>query len=296
MFLKDSYHMNVTSADSLMLLPEGAIVVVSLPLGLLLDKYNPKLSLKLNLLGFSCLLLPFSYLLLCVGCDGQVVTISPLISMGILGLGYALSNSIFWATITFAIGSQEHLGIASGLICSCMNVLPTLIPPLTTRFISVDDGESYLLVLAATGVLASITAFLSAYYTVEESSSDSSSTSIDSGNLTSKSNHNSSISRSGSGESDRALANKSNKSRQGDLDDDCDDIEDDEDDDDGIELTQKEASIMLKLTNMIEGSTIGGGDNKPGGNRSNSNSNSNRSNKIRSELSYVKVNSSDEFD
>jgi hypothetical protein len=234
-YLQDYYDMDVTSADSLMLLPEGAIVLVSLPLGMVLDKLKPSLPFKLQLLSVSCLFLPISYFLLCIGCSTEF-PISPVFSMCLLGIGYAFSNSTFWAIITLCIGDQKHLGIASGLVCSSMNLLPTLIPPLVARFIGPSDGKSYLALLSLVGLLAFAAALMASFCPDNDMNSDSNSHSNSNDNI----------------EADAGLRG----SVGGGLEDsetnvDIDGNSDNSDDD--IELSVTESRLMSKLASMIEG-------------------------------------------
>jgi hypothetical protein len=60
--LQDMYGMNVQDADILILIPEGITVVMSIPLGVWLEKSEAKLHHKLFYLANSCFALLLSYL------------------------------------------------------------------------------------------------------------------------------------------------------------------------------------------------------------------------------------------
>eukprot|EP01034_Spumella_vulgaris_P025598 gene25598-32070_t len=125
-FIQINYGMSVGRADALMLLPEGVIVVVSPLSGYLMDTYRLSLRTKLSLLALACVSLAVCYLLLAFG-YGSVATVPPLLTMSLLGLSYAFSNSLLWTAIVLVI-PDRHLASASGVVASAMNVLPSVVP------------------------------------------------------------------------------------------------------------------------------------------------------------------------
>lgn len=155
-FLQDYYDMSVGRADTLVLLPEGAIVVIALPLGILLDRLNLSTRTKLRLLAASVLILPLSYLLLLAGASlSSHRELFGITIMVLLGLGYGTSNCLN-STVFIEVVDKEYLGAASGLLASVMNILPTVVPPLVAYSVGRGEGEGsrYLQVLALIGILS----------------------------------------------------------------------------------------------------------------------------------------------
>lgn len=159
-FLQNYYGLSVTLADTLMLVPEGAIVFLSLPVGFIVDYFHWSMRTKLKVLSYSIFMLPVSYCLLVMGSLPQF-TIAPIISVSVLGLGYGLSNSLFWSSITGVVEDPSHLSAASGLVASMLNILPAVIPPLVEYSIGSDNGRGYLTLLSIVGTLGSISALCS---------------------------------------------------------------------------------------------------------------------------------------
>ena len=75
-YLQDRYLLSITAADSLILLPEGMIVLVALPLGIWLDKQKIDISRKMVYLATACAALCVSYLLLAFSLVPPIVMIS----------------------------------------------------------------------------------------------------------------------------------------------------------------------------------------------------------------------------
>lgn len=179
-FFQVNYSLTVQQADFLMLMPEGAMVVVSPCLGLVLDWLCLPLKYKLCLLGAACLGMTCAFCMLAFGysllgpVEGDVlVHLNPLYAMVILGSSYACANSLTWDTIVHIVPHPDQLAPASGLCASAVNILPSLIPYLiiylTTQEAArgaaeqegrlVSESNVGMLVLAATAVVAGAFAF-----------------------------------------------------------------------------------------------------------------------------------------
>ena len=179
-FLQDCYSLTVGQADGLMLLPEGMIALVSVPIGMLLDSYNCATKLRLQLLAASCLLLPLSYSMLALGyrisiqedaADSQVrsssqTLISPYLTMFCIGTAYAVSNSLYWSTIMDVLPKGRYFSSANGLIASCLNILPSVVPTILVLAASVLSTQEDILrslpmfVLSFIGICAAGFSFL----------------------------------------------------------------------------------------------------------------------------------------
>ena len=183
-FFQINYGLHVQQADFLMLMPEGAMVIISPLLGLVLDWLQLPLKYKLVLLGAACFGMTIAFCMLSFGykllseVEGDVeVLLNPLYAMLILGSSYACANSLTWDTIVHIVPHPEELAPASGLCASAVNILPSIIPylivVLARRQAAMDaaqtkhnlptglvsEGNIGLLVLAATAVIAGLFAF-----------------------------------------------------------------------------------------------------------------------------------------
>lgn len=143
-FLQLNYNMTVGTADTYMMLPEGAMVVVSPLFGIYLDRTSHSLPAKINFLALTCIGLGLSYVLLSVGYffieDGpNTVWIPPLFSMTLLGVSYGLSNSTMWSCLIFVVIKDSHLLSVSSLMSCALNLLPAVMP----MFIVLVDGVDY---------------------------------------------------------------------------------------------------------------------------------------------------------
>jgi hypothetical protein len=74
-YLQDRYLLSISEADSLILLPEGMIVLVALPLGIWLDKQQIDTSKKMVYLASACAALCLSYSLLAFSIVPPIVMI-----------------------------------------------------------------------------------------------------------------------------------------------------------------------------------------------------------------------------
>ena len=189
-FLQDHYSLSVSRADALMLFPEGMIAIVSVPIGYLLDLSKCNTRSRLKLLTISCLFLPISYTMLAYGFYSTLISptsasaektvegpqmlhtfISPLLTMCTIGFAYAVSNSLYWSTVMDILPKGDHFSAANGLIASCLNVLPSFVPPFLIFAASFynEGGRSDELallplhVLSALGCCASLFSFLATF-------------------------------------------------------------------------------------------------------------------------------------
>lgn len=159
-FLQDHYSLAVGRADALMLFPEGMIAIVSVPIGYLLDLSKCNTKSRLKLLSVACLFLPISYTMLAYGFYSTSesptsssatdsmrgprtlhTSIPPLITMGAIGLAYAVSNSLYWSSVMDILPKGDHFSAANGLIASCLNVLPSFVPPFLIFAASFNKGD-----------------------------------------------------------------------------------------------------------------------------------------------------------
>jgi hypothetical protein len=171
-YLQESYGLSVQSAGALILIPEGSIIVLSFPLGYLLDNYLKSPHARLAWLGFSTLLLPLGYLLLMLGSgDGSS---SPLLSMLTLGFGYGISNCMYWTSLMQLV-PEDLIGPASGLIASSLNVMPALVPLVTAVPVSfASPGGWNLIVLCVLGCLSTLCSLAASYRSFQASAASSS--------------------------------------------------------------------------------------------------------------------------
>lgn len=165
-FLQESYHLSMETADALLLIPEGSIIFLSFPMGYVLDNYLSSVSVKLSALGASIVLIPIAYWLLLLGTLPEdtpydVVSAPPITAMLVLGLGYGISNCMFW-TALIQIVPEEFLGPASGLLASSLNVMPSVVPVISAIQVDMRYGFWNLIVLSVVGLLGAGSAFMAA--------------------------------------------------------------------------------------------------------------------------------------
>ena len=160
-FLQESYGQTVSHADAMLLIPEGSIILLSFPLGYILDNHLTAASPRLLVLGLSTLLLPIGYVMLLTGpaspdWEGEIDTSppSPILAVLLLGLGYGISNCMYW-TCLMQLVPEELIGPASGLIASSLNVMPALVPVLASMEVPfASSGVWNLLILSVLGVIS----------------------------------------------------------------------------------------------------------------------------------------------
>lgn len=175
-YLQIYYNMSVIPADTLLLFPEGMIVIVSIPLGICLDRFQLSAPLRIQFLSLSILSLTISYLMLIYGTkilqldvnseelkqDENVSIISPIYPMVLLGFGYAISNCLL-SNVFVDVVQSDYIISGSALLACGMNFFPSIIPPFVTLISKDGDGKKYLLVLALVAVLSSVSLLISSF-------------------------------------------------------------------------------------------------------------------------------------
>jgi hypothetical protein len=162
-YLQEYYGLSVQSADALILIPEGSIILLSFPMGYLLDNYLTSAPTRLLCLCISTALLPLGYALLMAsgrepndesGEHEHADPASPLLAMLVLGVGYGISNCMFWTSFMQVI-PENLIGPGSGLIASLLNVLPAIVPVVASRSVSIaSPGNWNLFILSVLGVMS----------------------------------------------------------------------------------------------------------------------------------------------
>lgn len=165
-YLQEFYGLSVQSAGGLILIPEGSIIILSFPLGYLLDNHIKSANIRLICLGFSTILLPIGYVLLMIGwksSESSFISTSPIPAMLILGLGYGVSNCMYWTSL-MQIVPEDLIGPASGLIASSLNVMPALVPVIASYSISnLSNGDWNLIILSILGVFSTLCSLTASY-------------------------------------------------------------------------------------------------------------------------------------
>lgn len=168
-YLQEFYGLSVQNAGALILIPEGSIILLSFPLGYLLDNWIKSSYVRLALLGASTLLLPIGYILLMTGWKSS--SSSPLLSMLTLGFGYGISNCMYWTSLMQII-PEDLIGPGSGFIASSLNVMPAIVPIVSALPVSfASPGDWNLIVLCCLGCSSTLFS-LAASYRVFLSSSE----------------------------------------------------------------------------------------------------------------------------
>lgn len=171
----------MTVADALLLIPEGSIILLSLPLGYINDKYLKSASVKLRVLSVSILLIPISYIIMMQYASNKMneslfvsyestSSIAVIFAMVLLGFGYGISNCMFW-TILIEVVPGELIGPASGLLASGLNVLPSLVPFIVMTFFTHRSDHWTMILLSLVGFTSSMLALYDSHVTTLDSSS-----------------------------------------------------------------------------------------------------------------------------
>jgi MFS family permease len=171
-YLQNALHLSVSKADSYMLIPELVMVFFSSLLGIIMDKYPLTARTRMIGLTVSTTILALAYIII-ITCSspGSCVSVSPVVSMLVLGCGFTLSHGLIWFSMNIMIPAK-HFEVCSGLVCSSINVFPTLIPPLVVYvsqhlFGVVDEAQRLTVcmwVLCATAFSASLCAFVASIH------------------------------------------------------------------------------------------------------------------------------------
>lgn len=184
--------LSVRNADLLMLLPEGFIAIVAVPLGLMLDAFKCTTKKRLLMLTAACLLLPLSYMMLAFGfyVDNSIsknvgnlgapeyidiqsnrkTLIPPSFTMCAVGLAYSISNCLYWSTVIYIFPEGKYLAAANGLLAGSMNILPSVVSPFLVFISSFNNTESNIILLfplyllSGLGICSSIFAFIASLH------------------------------------------------------------------------------------------------------------------------------------
>jgi MFS family permease len=160
-YLQEFYGLSVQNAGALILIPEGSIILLSFPLGFLLDNWIKSPHVRLALLGVSTFLLPVGYVLLMTGWNSS--SPSPLGSMLTLGFGYGISNCMYWTSLMQII-PEDLIGPGSGLIASSLNVMPAVVPIVAALPVSfASPGDWNLIVLSCLGCMSTLCSLAASY-------------------------------------------------------------------------------------------------------------------------------------
>lgn len=160
-YLQEYYGLSVQNAGALILIPEGSIILLSFPLGYMLDNCIKSAHVRLTWLGISTFLLPVGYVLLML--EWRSPNPSPLISMLTLGFGYGISNCMYW-TCLMQVVPEDLIGPASGLIASSLNVMPAIVPIIPVIPVSFSSsGDWNLIVLSILGCLSTACSLSAAF-------------------------------------------------------------------------------------------------------------------------------------
>jgi hypothetical protein len=179
-FLQEYYGLSVLQADSLLLIPEGSIILLSIPLGYINDRYLKSASTKLYVLSMSIIVLPISYLIMIHYANkfnyvNESILVAnerfylALIPMILLGFGYGVSNCMFW-TILIEVVPGELIGPASGLLASGLNVLPSLVPFIVVVFFSRRGDMATMVLLTIVGSISATFALVAGYFSSQGNS------------------------------------------------------------------------------------------------------------------------------
>lgn len=119
--LQQHFNMSISTADAVMLIPEGSILVLALPVGLLVDRCKLNARQILGLASLSTCLIGVSFLLL------AWAPIPAVAGCVLLGSCYAISQSLGWVILAY-ITPPEIINLCSGFVGSAINVVPALLP------------------------------------------------------------------------------------------------------------------------------------------------------------------------
>mmetsp|Transcript_13678 Transcript_13678/g.44998 ORF Transcript_13678/g.44998 Transcript_13678/m.44998 type:complete len:454 (-) Transcript_13678:91-1452(-) len=159
--LQNAYGLELEVADRLMALPEGCIMLLSTPVGVLCDRFEVSFARKLQAMGVAALGLAVSLLNLALR------LLPPVFNVALLGSSYAICNVLIWGCFPEACPRGQE-GLGSGLLASGMNCGAAFVPVLLALVRARAPEEAQLLVLAAFAALAAATAAVAAASTGAE--------------------------------------------------------------------------------------------------------------------------------
>ena len=127
--LQSRFGIDLATADAMIQLPEGSILVVGPLIGVLSDRW--RLGVRALLLSGACSLALIPAALLSLAWlplpDGTVLPV-----MVALGLGYAAAQNLLWTALP-AMLPRSVLMIGAGVMACSLNLLPALLPVVAFR-------------------------------------------------------------------------------------------------------------------------------------------------------------------
>eukprot|EP00933_Yihiella_yeosuensis_P042716 TRINITY_DN37381_c0_g1_i1.p1 TRINITY_DN37381_c0_g1~~TRINITY_DN37381_c0_g1_i1.p1 ORF type:complete len:423 (-),score=57.76 TRINITY_DN37381_c0_g1_i1:26-1294(-) len=146
-YLQENFDESLNSADRLMMLPEGMIAILSPIVGLYVDRGKWSLEKRLRGLALSLICFPVSFALL------LVLQVPDLLSVVLLGSGWAFSNCLFWSSSAMVM--PEHLlSIGCGVIGTALNLGAATLPAIMGQM---TDQHALCLLISVT-VMSSFSA------------------------------------------------------------------------------------------------------------------------------------------
>mmetsp|Transcript_15956 Transcript_15956/g.48400 ORF Transcript_15956/g.48400 Transcript_15956/m.48400 type:complete len:296 (-) Transcript_15956:64-951(-) len=148
--LQERFGMSISRADTVMLIPEGSILLLALPIGILADKCELGPRPLLAIASVSTILIGLSLLAL------ALAPIPPVPGCVLLGSCYAVASSLGWVIIAY-IAPPRYINLCSGFIGSTINIVPALLPLTFT-----GKGAYDLLILAVVALVGSASYLIAA--------------------------------------------------------------------------------------------------------------------------------------
>lgn len=184
-YLQDMFALTVSTADMIMTIPETMIILVGVPIGIMIGRYNWSKVMKLHAFAYALVVMMLGYAMLLVTAIcypsnltntwsvGQILAIA---GVTVLGCGFAFGCQLFWGTINQMV-SLQHLSMATGIVSCEVNLLPSLIPPilasirLPMRSTEVEEEEYWhehmvIAVLIGIAGVGAVSAYLAMRYEV----------------------------------------------------------------------------------------------------------------------------------
>mmetsp|Transcript_2152 Transcript_2152/g.4816 ORF Transcript_2152/g.4816 Transcript_2152/m.4816 type:complete len:239 (+) Transcript_2152:3-719(+) len=119
-FLQRSHGYTVAEADTLMVVPEGLLCVLSIPVGIVVDRFGFGLNVLQNAFAVCAVLIAASHAALAAGGN-------PVAAVMCLGFAYAVCNQLMWAV--FPRYCPAHLmSLGAGIAACFINLSATIVP------------------------------------------------------------------------------------------------------------------------------------------------------------------------
>ncbi len=176
-YLQDSFFYNIETADSIMTLPEGLVVLTGFPFGLIISYLQPSVKIKLVGLGLAQGMMAISFLIVVYAAKKNLDLNSDhedtnthityqrandiaIFGVVLLGASFSCACGLFWGIVN-AVVDEKYLSQGSGIVSCAVNVLPTILPPIIS-IVSVQSGShhSIILILTLMAALGSISSFI----------------------------------------------------------------------------------------------------------------------------------------